>query len=72
MRLTIFALILFFPIITFAEEIEIEPWYQQYQEVLTESDKQLKKISKSLKDLERRLERRRYRQQQAPQYPTKK
>ena len=75
MRLTIFALILFFPITIFAEEAPRWVWYQWYhQQVSKESDKQLTKIKKSLKELERRLEQRQRRQQQAPapQYPTKK
>ena len=71
MRLTIFALILLFPITTLAEESPRWVWYTEYyqQQVSNETDKQLKNIKKSLKELERRLEERQRRQQQ---YPIKK
>ncbi len=85
MKLTIFALILLFPITAFAiEDKEVRPfypeqsprwvWYTEYyqEQVAAKSDEQLKKIKKSLKDLQRRLEQRQQRQQQAPIYPPKK
>ena len=74
MRLTIFALILLFPLTTLAEESPRWVWYTEYyqEQVTSKSDEQLKKIKKSLKDLQRRLEQRQQRQQQAPIYPPKK
>lgn len=73
MKVIIFALFIFFPISTNAADF-FKTIVQDSIQISSEEDqkKKLLKIRKSLKDLERSMERRQRSQQQAPVYPTKK